>query len=485
MQDSEEPLQRPPGVVGEIAEYILEQAPRPVGVIAITGALAFFAGIVGRQYNVSGTGLNNYFMLVAPTGTGKEAINSGINKLATACHLTAPHIRNHIGPGEIRSDAALLKQFPNSKCFVSVFGEVGMLLKRMSGPRANPNDVGIMRVWLDLYHKSGRGNVLNPMVYSDAAKSTEPVVSPSFTIVGESTPERFYAALDEAMVADGLLPRFTIFEYHGDRPDMNVHAAKARPSDTLIAHIGAIVAEVNALSTGRRVIDVEFTPEAAAHFSAFNDYCDRNIRGSREVFRHVFNRAHLKAMKLAALVAVGLDWKNPVIGYACATWATDIVYRDATNLLGRFERGEVGDVAGNDLLQQDKVRAVIKECVERPFDEVSKQYAGKRVETHREQLAAMHSYGLVTHQYLQRRLLSLPVFKAMLKPNEELKRAIQSLAQNGEIETLTSGRALKAFGLGLLSYRFTDYDPDNLFEATKNARFIAPDMQGFVKGDMK
>ena len=60
----------PPGLVGEIAQFIYAQAPRPVPEISLAGALGMIAGIVGRAYNISGTGLNQYTLLLAPTGTG-------------------------------------------------------------------------------------------------------------------------------------------------------------------------------------------------------------------------------------------------------------------------------------------------------------------------------------------------------------------------------------------------------------------------------
>jgi hypothetical protein len=68
---------RPPGLLGELATFIYAQAPRPVAEIALAGAVALMAGICGRSYNVSGMGLNQYVMLIADTGTGKEAIAGG------------------------------------------------------------------------------------------------------------------------------------------------------------------------------------------------------------------------------------------------------------------------------------------------------------------------------------------------------------------------------------------------------------------------
>lgn len=467
----------PPGIVGDLARYIFDQAPRPVREIALAGALAFLSGIVGRQFNVSGTGLNTYIMLIAPTGTGKEAVNQGISKLASSIAPISPKIREHIGPGEIRSDAALLKQFARSKCFLTISGEVGLLIKRMSGPRANPNDLGIKRVLLDLYNKSGHGNMLNPMVYSDSTKSTEGIEAPAFSFFGESTPERFFEALDETMVSDGLLPRFIIIEYTGDRPSLNAKAQFAQPTDELIQRVASLSAKVNELELFDKVAHVAFHPWAERLFRDFDLYCDDQIRGSKEVYRQIWNRSHLKAMKLAALVAVGINWEAPVIGQKAAAWAINLIKSDAENLIGRFERGEVGDLSGNEIAQQDRVREVMRECLERPYDEISKTYGGT---------AEMHATGLITHQYLQRRLLTLPMFKHdPIKATPALKRAIESLANNSEIESMSRQICKQIFGHTFVCYRFAEYDSDNLVEEAKSRTFFKPDIGQLVRTDMK
>src|SRR5699024_7716505 len=74
------PYTFPPGLLGQVADFILAAAPRPVPEIALAGAIGLMSGIAGRAYNVSNTGLNQYVLLLAPTGTGKEAMASGIDK---------------------------------------------------------------------------------------------------------------------------------------------------------------------------------------------------------------------------------------------------------------------------------------------------------------------------------------------------------------------------------------------------------------------
>jgi hypothetical protein len=109
-----------------------------------------------------------------------------------------------------------------------------------------------------------------------------------------------------------------------------------------------IVVHAHTIMAKGEVQVVNFDPFAAQLFEDFDRYCDDQINSdnSREVSRHMWNRAHIKAMKLAGLVAVGIAPYNPVVDRDCAQWATDIVARDVLNIIGRFERGDVGGWLG-------------------------------------------------------------------------------------------------------------------------------------------
>jgi hypothetical protein len=105
------PYSIPPGLLGEIARFIHDAAPRPVPEIALAASIGLMAGICGRAYNISNTGLNQYVLLLAPTGTGKEAMASGISRLMSAVVTkeSTKAAMDFIGPGDIASGQALLK----------------------------------------------------------------------------------------------------------------------------------------------------------------------------------------------------------------------------------------------------------------------------------------------------------------------------------------------------------------------------------------
>ena len=70
--------EKPADLLDEIASFIASAAPHPNNEIALAGAIALLSGICGRCYNTyTGAGLNQYILMLASTGMGKEAAASG------------------------------------------------------------------------------------------------------------------------------------------------------------------------------------------------------------------------------------------------------------------------------------------------------------------------------------------------------------------------------------------------------------------------
>jgi len=67
------------------------------------------------------------------------------------------------------------------------------------------------------------------------------------------------------------------------------------------------------------------------------------MNGSKqEVEVQCWNRAHLKSLKLAALIAVGINPHQPLVTAEVAQWAIDFVVRDVELVVERFREGDVG-----------------------------------------------------------------------------------------------------------------------------------------------
>ena len=268
---------RPPGILSGMVDYILASSPRPIYEISLVASLGLMSGIVARQFNISKTGLNQYLMLIADTGMGKDAIVSGCSRIINGLAEKLNIKDDIIGPAEISSGQALMRHLSDRRvpCFVSLMGEFGIRLRQITDPKLTLGaDKTFHRALLDLYSKSGAGVTINPTVYADKAKNTDPLHSPAFSMVGESTREKFYEALNEDNVSSGLLPRFTIVEYNGPRAQPNENHGNVQVPHNLVYQIEQLIIYVQFLADQKTVYDIAINQEANQLLKYINEQCD-------------------------------------------------------------------------------------------------------------------------------------------------------------------------------------------------------------------
>lgn len=434
----------PPGLIGELATYIYQSSSRPVWEISLCAAIALTAGISGRHYNISGTGLNQYIILLAKTGTGKEEAAKGIDRLLTATRTTTPPIDEFLGPGAYASGQAIVRALDDQPCMVSVLGEFGMLLQTINDPRASSASVTLRRALLDLYSKSGWGQMLRSSAYSDKEKNTKTVVSPSLTLLGESTPEEFYGGLSESQIASGLIPRFLVVEYKGQRPHRNKQGAQP-PDPMLVQRLADLTTTVLHMRNNSTHAQVQLDPQAAKLLDDFDRHCDDQINNSANgAEAQLWNRAHLKALKLAALVAVGCDMHAPTVTTNSAQWAIDLVQQDVHSLLERFAAGEVGQGEHN---QESDVRRVVKDYLAM----TAEQRASYKVPK------ALQDKPAVPFTYLRRRLRVLSTFKNDRKGLAlAIKLAVQDAVEGGILKEVPQQDVRAQWGLTATVYVLGD-----------------------------
>lgn len=428
---------KPPGLLGEIMNFIYQQSPRPVKEIALAAAIGMMAGICGRAYNISGEGVNQYVLILAGTGTGKEAAKKGIEKLVNELTKISEAVDGFIGAGGIASGQALIKQLARTPCFVSIVGEFGLILQQMCAYNANPSQVHLRSVLLDLYHKSGFGNALRPIIYSDKDKNTPTIPHPAFSLLGESTPSTFYQSLDENMIAQGLLPRFTIIEYAGQVPPLNKAHKTVQPDRELIKNLIIVASNCLTVAHNNQVIEVKLDAEA----DVISDEVERMARDKQnssdsEISKHLWNRAHIKTLKLAALIAIGINPYVPVVDAGAIIWARNLIERDVNNVLEQFKTGKAGKET-SELNQINELVRMIRDFVRRP-------YAGLQGYNVDLQMHKDHIFGI---DYLQRRCLSKGAFKSdRMGARFALKRSIESLVEDGAIAEVKGHELYTRYG---------------------------------------
>ncbi|QBQ71151.1 primase [Shewanella phage S0112] len=425
----------PPGLIGDIAKYITESAARPVPDVGLIAAIGMVAGICGRQYNVSGTGLNQYLIFLAKTGMGKEGIASGIERLIRAVRKNIPSVVDFRGPGTFASGQALVRFMSEQPNFFSILGEFGMTLKHICDPRAIQAMSALRQTLLDLYQKSGWHSTLQKSVYSDKDKNTGDIQSPALTIIGESTPETFFEGLTEFHIQDGLIPRFSIREYTGMRPYLNKNSG-FNPSDSLVNDLTGLVESVLSMNANDSHVDVLMDAEATSLSDELEKYSTDIINTSEDrILCQLWNRAHLKTIKLAALIAVGTNYHSPVVTGDMFRWALDFTKQDINLITNKFRRGEIGQGA-------DKLELDMKRKIAVYFGKVPKANYKKA-----------HSNGIIPYSWLKDNVRQMVSYKN--DPRGQMgafKSTLEALVEANELEIVPKPQAKALLGQSVTCY---------------------------------
>jgi hypothetical protein len=440
----------PQGMLGELVSYLYHQSPRPVFEVSLMAALGLLSGMAGRAYNVSATGLNNYYLILAPTASGKEAAAQGVNKMIE--NLAGGNSRDlsfnkFIGPADLASGQGLLKHISlGNYSYLSIIGEFGVRLAMMSDPRASQSERQLLRVLLDLFNKSGRGQVVHPTVYSDQAKNTDPLPSPAVSLLGESTPLTFFEGINEDTVNSGLIPRFTILEYDGPRPHYNKKHSTVGVPHNVTAWLKTLGTNAHFLNDEGKVRDIPADDEAQDRLDKINDDCDDiiNNKTRSETARNLWSRVHLKTWKIAALSALSRNISDPVINVYDVEWAMSLVVEGTLKLAARFDLGTVG-VGGEDQLRHKALQRAVADWINpkiKDRDLTGNNYNGAHKHF------PLRTKGAVPWGYLFRRLAGLKEFKSHpRKAAGGIKATLDIMFGEGVLQPMNKAQIEKDFGL--------------------------------------
>ncbi len=333
-------LKLPPGLVGDLTKFIYDSSYKPVVEISIMGALGLMSGLTGKAYNTtSGVGLNAYYLLLAETGRGKNAVQEAFNKIESYLEVQMPTFGSCFGPSDYASGEGLFKTIADhpTGCFISNFGEFGPMLKRMGNERTDGIAEGFKKQLLVLYSSCGHRLVLRERAYADSKNNAKRLESPAFSFFAECPPQWLYENMTDGMVMSGLLPRFTVLHYTGLRPPSRRDCALVKPEPKLINDLKALATRCHSLMAQRNVCYVETSCAGQSILDEFEEECDYMINTSDEkIAAEMWNRAHLRAMKLAATIAVGIDPDNPVMDEECVTWARNFIEYGTRDMANRY-----------------------------------------------------------------------------------------------------------------------------------------------------
>lgn len=182
---------RMPQFVRDVVQFNLSCAKRPQPELALAGAIALAAVIIGRKVRDEfGTRPNVQIIAVAESGAGKDharQINDRILSETKCSHL--------LGPEEVASDAGLFTMLQNSPSVLWQADEFGRFLKTTNSVKNASHLFAVPSALMRLFTSAGKDS-FRPKAYGDPRKNLT-INQPHLVLFATTTPETLFSALSQ------------------------------------------------------------------------------------------------------------------------------------------------------------------------------------------------------------------------------------------------------------------------------------------------
>jgi hypothetical protein len=318
------PFTNVPGIVGEIVEHIVATARRPNRVLALGAAIAVAGTLIGRR--VAGptrSATHLYVVDIAGTGGGKQHILDCAIAL-----LEAAGASEHVGPSKFFSLSAVIELLSHKPLSLCIQDEIAVFLKAVTSKRASSHEAAVSQILRALWGISFA--TMPTPAWAD--KPMRLITCPALSVLGVSTPDEFYSALQGDSVTNGFLNRYLVLQSGAraiDVEPLRVPEVPAGLRDALKAlYLWLGPQSLIAIGEPEARYRPDVLPwagtEAAATYADFVHWVDRRMDDDPVVKPYVARSAEM-AIRLATIRAAGRWGPGVAVGSDDITWAAELV----------------------------------------------------------------------------------------------------------------------------------------------------------------
>jgi len=283
------------GLLREIYEYYDSVAFRSSPIMGLAVALSLCQTIFGRKI-ATHTNLrtNDYNVVMATTGSGKEACESAITKIL---EQVDPKL-DVMMPADVQSGNGLMNAIALQPCRLWVCDEFGKILQAVLDKRGNQHLKNIGTHLLKLYGKSsGR--------YTGAAHSEKirnAVDQPHLCVLGLTTGSTVFSAITHDDLTDGLLGRMAWWPV-AERPEADYDLVVEDPSQELIDRVKSwwqfAPNGFNLADIFPKAIVMKMEADVLHRWKEHGKAVEDRMQSESEIRAAIWARVNARAMKLA------------------------------------------------------------------------------------------------------------------------------------------------------------------------------------------
>jgi hypothetical protein len=282
------------GLLRQVFDFYCRTAYRKSNVMGLAVAVSLCETLFGRRIcSQTDMRTNDYNLILATTGSGKEACEATITKILDAADPNGTHQL----PPDIQSGNGLMKAISVNPCGIWVCDEFGKILQSVLDKKGNQHIKNIGTHLLKVYSKSN--GVYGGAGHSDGIRNR--VREPHLVLLGLSTGSTVFAAVSSDQVSDGLLGRIAFWPVQ-DRPVPSRNFEKVSPGEELVERVKAWIAFAPGGNLGAqfpRAETIRFSADAEKRWDVHGVQIDDRMRAESDARAAVWARVAARSMKLA------------------------------------------------------------------------------------------------------------------------------------------------------------------------------------------
>ena len=211
-------LMDPPGLLGEVHDWITKCSPVVQPMYSIASAISFVSVVYAQKFKTdTNARSNNYVIAIGASGSGKSKVCDLVPYLMQ--QLPTPYPSLQIG--EPKSDAGLVDAMIDRSGRALLFiDEIGHYLRQIKSGSANAYTANIGAEFTKFFSRAD-GVYMSAAYSQNSKKASVAIQQPCLVIFGQSVSERVFKSLNEDDFIDGFFNRWLIFESKDKIPPQN------------------------------------------------------------------------------------------------------------------------------------------------------------------------------------------------------------------------------------------------------------------------
>lgn len=396
-------LKRPPGLVGEVVDWINSRSMFPRENLAVGAGLMAVSNAAGLRYRVEGTNTTINLMVfgIASSATGKESV---LQRLID-CHLSAG-----IGGaqhGAIKSEQEITRNILRNQAAIYTIDELGSTLSKLSNASKRGGATyleGVMASLMSIFSKANgtypiggdlkeemreriqkdvareqkrldEGNGSEDRLQSalnELAQIDDGIKDPFLSLYGITEPYTLSGAIDRGMMVSGFLGRSLVMEEHDNVPKRKPLSSISYEElpDRLKMRLFSLYSGGFSVDKGDRVerkgdvVYIKLDPAASKALDDVYDYWDKIAtieQDNGSGLEPVAMRSWETTIKIAGTLAVGTG----LMTLEHVRYAHALVYRSTMWKLNKAKADDGAESFVDDATRGEGVLSAVKSVLDK------------------------------------------------------------------------------------------------------------------------